>query len=101
LSLDTDKVHRLKGKGFDKLYDKHRDKWNEMVANATTFAKSYLEGTGDPVRPADVSAILQNAVRVDPDFESHLHVKSLQQKYWVEWFSDYVVEKVYPLPEIP
>lgn len=101
MSLDTEKLHRLKAKSFDQLYDGNRDKWNEMVENATKFAKTYLEGGADKVRPADISAILQNSIKVDPKFELHLQTRSLQQKYWVEWFADYVVEQVYPPPDIP
>src|ERR1035437_5536331 len=101
MSLDTEKIHRLKGKKFDILYAAHEEKWKAMVANATGFAKTYLQDGGDKVRPADISAILQNAIKVDPQFEEHLQSRSLQQKYWVDWFSDYVVEHVYPPPDIP
>lgn len=71
-----------------------------MVASATEYAKSYLETPGERVRPADISAILQNAIKVDAEFEAYLEKKRLQQNYWVEWFADYAVEQVYPLPEI-
>lgn len=71
-----------------------------MVAKATEYAKTFLEQAGERVRPADISAILQNAIKIDPQFERYLEGKSLQQKYWVEWFADYVVEQVHPLPEI-
>jgi hypothetical protein len=101
MSLDTEKLHRLNAKRFDLLYEDHKPKWNEMVANATTFAKTFLKDGGDKVRSADISAILQNAIKVDPQFEEHLQSRSLQQKYWVDWFSDYVVEQVYPPPDIP
>jgi hypothetical protein len=59
-----------------------------------------LEDSGERVRPADISAILQNAIKIDPQFEAFLDKKKLQQKYWVEWFADYAVEQVYPLPQI-
>ena len=100
MSLDTERIHRLKAKHFDKLYADNAAKWNEMVENATEFAKTYLQAQGERLRPADISAILRNAIKVDPQFEAHLSKRTLQQKYWVEWFSDYVVEQVYPLPDI-
>jgi hypothetical protein len=99
VSLDTDKLHRLKGKRFDALYAEDADRWNDMVAKATEYAKTFLKDD-EKVRPADISAILQNAIRIDAKFESFLEKKKLQQKYWVEWFCDYAVEQVYPLPEI-
>jgi hypothetical protein len=100
MSLDTEKIHRLNGKRFDILYATHEEKWKAMVANATEFAKTYLNEGGDKVRPADISAILQNAIKVDPQFEAHLDGKKLHQKYWAQWFSDYAVEQVYPSPAI-
>jgi hypothetical protein len=100
VSLDTAKLHKLKGKKFDELYAKNSAKWSEMVAKATEYAKTFLTEGGDRLRPADISAILQNAIKIDPQFEKYLETKKLQQKYWVEWFSDYAVEQVYPLPEI-
>ena len=101
MSLDTEQLHKLKAKKFDELYANHKAKWDEMVNNATTFPKTYLDGTGDKVRSADISAILRNAVRVDLQFEAHTQKRSLPQKYWVDWYSDYIVEQVYPPPDIP
>ena len=43
MSLDTEKLHRLKSKKFDILYATHEEKWKEMVANATAFAKTFLK----------------------------------------------------------
>jgi hypothetical protein len=100
VSPDTEQIHRLRAKGFDVLYSDNSNKWNEMVVKATEYAKTFLEDTGEPVRPADVSAILRNAIKVDTQFEEYLGKKKLQQKYWVDWFSDYAVEQVYPLPII-
>jgi hypothetical protein len=70
VSLDTDKLHRLKGKKFDELYETHKKQWDDMVIGAAEYVKRYLEKTGETVRPADISAILQNPIRVDPDFEA-------------------------------
>lgn len=100
MGLDAEKLHRLQEKSFAVLYDDHEEKWKEMVKKAKDYTKTYLDGGEDTVRPADVSAILQTAVRVDPHFEKHLQTKKLQQKYWAEWFADYTIEKVYPPPAI-
>jgi hypothetical protein len=100
MGLDAEKLHRLKEKSFDTLYSDHEAKWKEMVAKAKNYTMTYLDGGGDRVRPADVSAILQTAIRVDPHFEKHLQNKRLQQKYWAEWFADYAIENVYPPPDI-
>jgi hypothetical protein len=42
--------------------------------------------------------VIENAIRIDPMFEKHTKDKTLPQKYWVTWFAEYVVERVYPQP---
>lgn len=100
MSLTLEKLHMLRGKSFLGLYSQHKDKWREMVANAKNYTKTYIGKDGEKIRPGDVAEILQNAVKVDPDFEDHMNEKGLQQKYWVVYFSDYVLEQVYPSKEI-
>jgi len=95
MSLTLEKIHRLRSKGFDKLYDDHKPKWVEVVASGRKYAESFIKG-GETIRPGDVSEIIQNAVRVDPHFEAHVKGKGLQQKYWVEYFSDFILDQLYP-----
>jgi hypothetical protein len=94
MSLTLERLHRLEAKRFDKLYEAHTDKWIEMVTNGRTYAESFI-GDGEVIRPGDISAIIQNAIRVDPDFEAHVKGK-LPQKYWVEWFADYILDQIFP-----
>lgn len=97
MSLDTEKLHRLLSKSFDELYDLHDAKWKEMVATARDYAQTCV-GQGEKVRIGDVIAVIQNAIRIDPMFEHHIKTKSLPQKYWVTWFAEYIVDRVYPQP---
>ena len=99
MSLTVEILHRLKSKGFDTLYKSHEAKWKEMVDNATKYAKTYIGG-GDKARPADIAEVLQNALKIDPDFEAHTKSKSLKEKYWVAHFADYIMDQIYPPPEI-
>ena len=100
MGLDTDKVHRLRSKSFDGLYTAHKPKWDELVTNTASYAKASMKGPGDKPRREDLAAILHNTVKVDGDFELHLETRKLRQKYWAFWFSDYIVEQVYPSPDI-
>jgi hypothetical protein len=95
MSLTLERLHRLRGKGFDGLYSDHDTKWMEMVASAKDYAKTFI-GQNEKIRPGDVSEILQNAIKVDPDFEAFVKAKGLQQKYWVSWFSDYILDQIFP-----
>lgn len=99
MSTDTDKVHKLRGKGFHDLYEAHPTKWAEMVKKAAVYAKSCVP-EGEPVKDGDVVAIVENAIKISKEFESHLTKKKLTQKYWIKWFSEYIVDRVYPHPEI-
>jgi hypothetical protein len=99
MSLDTERLHRLKGKSFDTLYASAPQKYQEMADKALEYAKTCVP-PGEKVRPGDVVAVIQNAVRIDPAFEAHLKQRSLTQKYWQLWFAEYIVEQVYPQPEL-
>jgi hypothetical protein len=85
----------LRAKGFDKLYADNTEKWKAMVDNATNFAKTYI-GAGEKIRPGDIAEILHNSLKVDPKFEEHVKKGSLQQKYWVDWFAEYIMDQIFP-----
>jgi hypothetical protein len=70
-----------------------------MVSNAKDYAKTFIK-EGERIRPGDIAEILQNALRVDPRFEAYIKVKRLQQKYWVVYFADYILDQVFPPVEI-
>jgi hypothetical protein len=95
MSLDTEKLHRIKGKSFDALYSDHADKWAAMVDKARDYAQTCV-GPNEKVRIGDVVLVVQNAIRIDPTFEKHVKEKSLPQRFWVTWFAEYIVDCVYP-----
>lgn len=99
MSLDTEKLHKLRGKGFIELHAKFNDKWKAMVDNAFEYAQTCVN-SGEKVRIGDVVAIVQNGIKIDPEFEKHLQKKHLTQRYWLTWFAEYIVEQVYPQPEL-
>jgi hypothetical protein len=99
MSLDTERLHRLKGKSFDALYAAAPEKYKEMADKALEYAKTCVP-PGEKVILGDVVAVIQNAVRIDPAFEAHLKKRSLTQKFWQLWFAEYIVEQVYPQPEL-
>jgi hypothetical protein len=99
MSLDTEKLHRLTGKQFDKLYSQNAAKYTEMAQKALAYAQTCIPA-GEKVRPGDVVSVIQNAVRIDPTFERHLRDKKLKQRFWLAWFAEYIVEQVFPQPEL-
>jgi len=99
MSLDTEKLHRLKSKSFDTLYAQAPQKYKEMADKALEYSKTCVQ-PGEKVRVGDVISVIQNAVKIDPAFEAHLKKRGLTQKYWQLWFAEYIVEQVYPQPEL-
>jgi hypothetical protein len=99
MSLDTEKLHKLRGKKFDDLYTKQPAKWKEMVEKARDYADTYI-GDGEKLRIGDVVAVVQNAIKIDPEFEKHLQSRGLIQKYWVLYFAEYIIDQVYPQQDL-
>jgi len=99
MSLDTETLHRLKGKSFDALYAEAPEKYKEMANKALEYAETCVP-PGEKVRLGDVVAVIHNAVRIDPAFEAHLKKRGLTQKFWQLWFAEYIVEQVYPQPDL-
>lgn len=99
MSLTLERLHRLRSKGFETLYTEHEPQWREMVANAQEYARTFID-TQERIRPGDIEEILQNAIKVDTSFVAHVKAKGLQQKYWVVWFAEYILDQMYPAPNM-
>ena len=101
MSLTLETLRALRAKGFVQLYDNHEDKWQEMVENATTYAKTFLaEDDRDRLRPSDIAEVLQNALKFDPHFVRHLDSRKIKEKHWVKDFADYIMDQIFPPAEI-
>jgi len=99
MSLDTYKLHRLTGKGFDKLYNDHKVKWNKMVEKAVEGVRACV-GENESIKAGDVVAVVEHGIRISKEFEAHLTKEKLTNKYWAPWFAEYTVEQIYPHAEI-
>jgi hypothetical protein len=99
MTLDTYKLHKLQGKGFDQLYLDHTAKWTKMVQKA---AESIWACVGDieSIKAGDVIAAVSHGIKISAEFENHLGINKLKEQYWAYWFAEYVVEKIYPHAEI-
>ena len=98
MSLDTEQIHRLNKKGFDKLYAADPKMFKEMAEKALNYANTCVP-PGEKVRVGDVVLIITNAVRILPSFEDHLQKRKLTQKYWQVMFAEYILEQVFPQPD--
>lgn len=99
MSLDTYKLHRLRNKGFDKLYTDQKAKWDKMVEKAVESVRASV-AEGESIKSGDVVAALEHGIKISKEFEGHLVLKKLTQLYWVKWYAEYIVEQIYPHAEI-
>jgi len=99
VTLDTYKLHKLEGKGFNQLYTDHKEKWDKMVRKAAEEIKACV-AENENVRAGDVIATVEHGIRVSREFDHHLAVKKLTQLYWANRFAEYIVEQNYPHAEI-
>ena len=99
MSLDTYMLHKLVGKGFDRLYGDHAPKWNAVVEKAVEGVRACV-GAGQPIKAGDVVAAVEHGIKISKEFEDHLASEKLVQLYWAKWFAEYIVEQIYPHAEI-
>lgn len=84
----------LRSVGLDLLYNKHQSSWRDSAKKAY----DYVRGSYDSslaVRPDDVALVLQNALDLDAVLREHLNIKRCTQKYWVRYFTDYVIDQTW------
>jgi hypothetical protein len=99
MSLTTKSLRRLKAKSFDKLYAGSVEKYVEMSNTALDYGKRRATA-GDKVLLGDVTEILETAVDLDGGFEEHLTKGKLSTDSWAREFAEYILEQVYPQPEL-
>jgi hypothetical protein len=99
VSLDTYKLHKLRGKGFDKLYVDQKAKSDKMVEKGVESVRASV-AEGESTKSGDVVAAVEHGIKISKEFESHLALKKLIQLYWVKWYAEYIVEQIYPHAEI-
>jgi len=95
MSLNELKRRSLEEKEFDKLLNnkEQKGKWFQLVDNAQTFARQNITQGKQP-RVDDISSVLYNIIRADHDFRVHQDTHGAREDYWVEWFTDYVVDRI-------
>jgi len=74
MSLDTHRLHKLNGKGFDKLYTVHSVKWRKMAEKSVETVRTRIS-EGEAVKAGDVVAAVEHGIRISKEFEKHLESK--------------------------
>lgn len=96
MALTAENEQRLKDAGLIKFLDEHRPAFRRLAAAAFAYTKGYVQPVGQPVRVDDVAAALELSLRVSKELEQFLATHRLTQKYWVRFFADLILDRLWP-----
>lgn len=91
MGLTETKLKDLKAKDFDKLLQKHYEKWMEMAKVAYDFAKQHICKGNEPNADDVLKALL---ITLEPDdvLRKHQEDNRCKFKMYREAFGDYIVD---------
>jgi hypothetical protein len=95
MALTAAKVKDLEDKGFVDLFTDHPQLWEAKAKEAYRYAKNLVTPTGEPVRPDDVIELLVPALVLAKEFRDFLEDSHLTQKYWREYFGEYILDRLW------
>jgi hypothetical protein len=100
MGLNREMLIDLTDQSFHKLYESHKKKWDFIVETAVKCVSPWLTES-DILRRADLSKAAEGAIRVESDFKAHCATHGIADlKQWAAWFAEYVVDQVYPEPDV-
>jgi hypothetical protein len=94
MGLTQSKIQDLKDKKFDKLYNKHKGPWLQMVDDAYQHTKSKVL-KGENPRPDDVLKTLMPQIELSDDLRDHQADNKARFRYFREYFAEYIIDKYF------
>jgi hypothetical protein len=91
-AIEEQKLQRANLIGF---FGEHRAGYKVLAQEAYDFTAKILEPTGLPVRPDDVAGHLRAALEVDKPLTDARDEKRCTQNYWVSYFTNLVLERLW------
>jgi hypothetical protein len=98
LTIETELM--LKGKEFDKLYDRRRVHFNKKLRDAHAFVAGNIP-EGATVRPDDVANVLEVVFRYDTILRNYQQENHATGKRWIIAFAEYVCERGWEQRNVP
>lgn len=95
MALTTEHLQRLQQADLHKFFDSERADFKKLAQEAYDYARKMVEPTGQPVLVDDVAAPLRLALNLNKKLADRLASKRLTQKYWTDWFADYILNKLW------
>jgi hypothetical protein len=93
MALTLERELRLERAGLVKYFEENEIAWAQAARDAYTYIRKGF--AGQIVRPDDVVAPLKAVVEIDAKLKAFLSVRKLSQLYWVVYFSELVLDRVW------
>jgi len=93
MALNARKSLQLDDVELDDFYVKEQTLWSAMAKDAYGYALKGVQKTGEPMRPDDVVDLLKPALEIAQPLRVFLADKKLRQKFWYEWFAEYIIDR--------
>lgn len=95
MSLTATKAVRLEDAELDDLFNKKRALWKGLAKEAYKYVAPPIEARGEDVRLDDLIPPLVPILEISSDLRDFLAEHRLTQKFWYEWFGEFIVDRVW------
>jgi hypothetical protein len=95
MALTAEEIQNLRNASLIKFFGDHKDLYLTKAKSAYQYAKAYVDAAQEPVRVDDAAGPLVLALKVGDPLVTYLADKKLTQKYWYNWFADYILDQLW------
>jgi hypothetical protein len=95
VGLKAFEEQKLDRSGLIKFFDNNREHYLAMAQDAYDYTAKILVQTGLPVRVDDVAGHLSAALEIDKRLTDARDDKHCTQRYWVQYFTNLVLERLW------
>jgi len=93
MSLTREVEQRLEKVGLVELFDNHKASFQIAAKESHDYLTNNFSGA--PVRRDDVAKTLRPIIEVNETLLTYLGEKKLTQKYWIQNFTDLIIDRVW------
>jgi hypothetical protein len=93
MSLTREVEQRLEKADLFDLFDAHKASYQMAAQEVYDLLEKNFSGAA--VRRDDVAKGLKPIIEVNEDLQTHLSTKKLTQKYWIQNFTDLIIDRVW------
>ena len=95
MGLTATKAVRIEDAELNKLFDKKRALWKGLAKEAYKYVAPPIKARGEKVRRDDLIPPLIPILEISSDLRDFLAEHRLTQKFWYQWFGEWIVDRVW------